>query len=365
LLYNSIKHILPQFQFQGNYANAVELQSGNINGTYLLTYKFGTHFNRYILQHVNNYVFKNPEGVMRNIELVTRHLKSALIANGEDPTRRVLEIIPTRDGKAMYVNDGYWRAYRYIDNATAYDAVEKPVHFQEAGRAFGEFQRLLCDFPTDELYVTIPDFHNTTRRFYAFVQAVAEDKAGRVKFLEPEIEFFFEHRKMMNEIVRQLDSGALPWRVTHNDTKLNNVMIDNSTDKAVCVIDLDTIMPGSSLYDFGDAIRFGANTAREDEEDLSLISLDMERFALFTRGFLSEVDGFLTDAEIRLLPLGAKIITCELAMRFLTDYIDGDLYFKVKSPMHNLIRTRAQMRLLEDMEQKTDQMERIIESLRK
>ena len=211
-----------------------------------------------------------------------------------------------------------------MDNAVPYDVLEKPRHYYEIGRAFGEFQRRLRTFPAQRLHETIPDFHNTTRRFYAFVAAVAEDRAGRVDALEDEIEFFFERRKMMNEIVRRLKTGELPLRVTHNDTKSNNVLIDQETDEAICVIDLDTVMPGSSLYDFGDAVRFGASTAAEDEEDLSKIGLDMEKYRLFTEGFLRETNGFLTEKEIGLLPLGVKVITCELAMRFLTDYIDGD-----------------------------------------
>ena len=257
---------------------------------------------------------------------------------------------------------GFWRAYIYITGASAYDTPKKPVHVFETGRAFGEFQKLLSNFPADQLHETIPNFHNTTRRFYTFVASVAEDKADRCKLVENEIEFMFEHRKLMNSVVSRLENGTLATRVTHNDTKINNILIDDETDKAICVIDLDTIMPGSSLYDFGDAIRFCANTAAEDEPDTSKISLDIERFRQFTEGFLSEVKGFLPDDEIRLLPLGALVMTGELAMRFLTDYIDGDLYFKVNSPDHNLVRTRAQMALLVDMEKKYDEMCQIVES---
>lgn len=365
MLYNSIKHVLPVFAFKGRYRMIEELLSGNINNTYHLVYYDDGVERHYTLQHVNGYVFKDPAIVMHNIEKVTAHLKASLIADGIDPHRRVLDIIPTKTNDTMFRDrDGsYWRAYTFVDNATAYDKVRKPEHFYEAGRGFGEFQRRLCDFPTDELYDTIPDFHNTTKRFYAFVQSVANDQAGRVAELEEEIEFFFEHRKMMNEIVKKLTSGELAWRVTHNDTKINNVMIDNTTDKAICVIDLDTVMAGSSLYDYGDAIRYGASTAAEDEADLDKISLDMELFTLFTKGFLSETNGFLPKEELRLLPLGIKVITCELAMRFLMDYIDGDLYFKVRSPDHNLIRARAQMKLLTDIESKYDQMLEIIDKL--
>ena len=299
---------------------------------------------------------------MQNIDLVTTHLKKTMIENGVNPDRRTLEIIYTRDGDTMLEmpDHGFWRAYRYIDQARTYDQVEKPEHFYETGRAFGEFQRLLNDFPAAELAETIPNFHNTQRRFYTFVASVAEDKSGRAKYVEDEIEFFFERRKMMSEIVRKLENGVLPIRVTHNDTKINNVMIDSETDKAICVIDLDTVMPGSALYDYGDAVRSGASTAAEDEVDLSKVSLDLNLFEQFTRGFLSEVHDILTDEEIQLLPLSIKVITCELAMRFLGDYIDGDLYFKVRSPEHNLIRARAQMKLLTDVESKFDTLNEMV-----
>ena len=363
-LYNSIKNILPKFAFEGKYKEVHEQTSGNINNTYRLTYEQDGQMYHYILQHINNYVFKDPKAVMENIERVTSFLHDALVSNGVDPNRRVLELVPTKAGGSLYIDPkgGFWRAYIFITNASAYDAPQKPIHVFETGRAFGEFQKLLSDFPAAELHETIPNFHNTTRRFYTFVAAVAEDKAGRVKQVEDEIEFMFEHRKLMNGIVSRLESGELPTRVTHNDTKINNVMIDNDTDKAICVIDLDTVMPGSALYDYGDAIRFCANTAAEDEPDISKISLDMDKFRQFTEGFLSEVKGFLPDEEIRLLPMGALVMTGELAMRFLTDYIDGDLYFKVNSPDHNLVRTRAQMALLRDMEAKYDEMCRVVES---
>ena len=363
-IYNSIKNVLPKFAFEGKYKEAKEFTSGNINNTYCLTYDKSGETVYYTLQHINNYVFKDPAGIMENISRVTEHIRTTLTENGVDPNRRVLELVPTKTGDYLYVDPkgGFWRAYIFISNATPYDMPEKPVHVFETGRAFGEFQKLLSNFPANELNETIPNFHNTTRRFYTFVASVAEDKAGRCKQVEDEIEFMFEHRRLMNSIVSKLENGELPTRVTHNDTKINNVLIDDATDKAICVIDLDTVMPGSSLYDYGDAIRFCANTAAEDEPDTSKISLDMEKFRLFTEGFLSEVKGFLPDEEIRILPLGALVMTCELAMRFLTDYIDGDLYFKVNSPDHNLVRTHAQMALLRDMEAKYDEMCRVVES---
>ncbi len=365
MIYNDIKHTLPIFQFEGAYEDVVELQSGNINNTYHLTFRDGQARRHYTLQRINGYVFKNPEVVMRNIQMVTNHLKQSLIKDGVDYSRHVLELVTTNRGEVLYRDPegDYWRVYRFIENATAYDEVVKSEHFYEAGRGFGEFQKRLIDFPINELTETIPGFHNTTRRFCAFVESMTADRAGRVADLDEEIDFFFSRRKMMNEIVRRLKSGELPLRVTHNDTKINNVMIDDATDKAICVIDLDTVMPGSSLYDFGDAIRFGASTAAEDEPDVSKIHLDMEKFKLFTRGFVEETNGFLTKDELRLMPLGVKVLTCELAMRFLTDYMDGDLYFKVRSPYHNLIRARAQMRLLVDIEAKYYEMQAFIDGL--
>ena len=355
MVYDEIKHVLAQFQFEGAFEGADELCSGNINNTYRLNYRLPDGGARaYILQQINTYAFKKPEEVMSNVQRVTRHLERAVRAEGDSPERRVLRLISTGDGGCMYrdAQQRCWRAYDFISGAVAYDRAERPEHFMEAGRAFGKFQRMLFDFPAEELYETIPNFHNTRKRFYDFVAAVAADRAGRVKDLEREIDFFFDRRKMMSQAVEMIERGELPLRVTHNDTKMNNVMLDAASGEGLCVIDLDTVMPGSVLYDYGDAVRFGASTAAEDEPDTSKIALDMELFKAFTRGFVPEVKGALTATELRLLPLGIKLMTCELAMRFLTDYIDGDLYFKVRSPEHNLVRARAQMKLLEDVEAK-------------
>lgn len=366
MLYNEIKHVLPQFAFSGTYTDGIELQSGNINNTYRLTFvqRDGKE-TQYALQHINSYVFKDPRIVMHNMQRVCDHLRASYERDGVNPSRRMLELIPVKGNGVLYEDRGgdFWRAYHYIDRAAAYDRVEKPEHFKEAGRGFGEFQRRLYDFPVRELMETIPNFHNTPKRFFAFVASLDKDLAGRAAGLEKEIDFLFDRRKMMAEIVGSIQGGTLPMRVTHNDTKINNVMIDDETGKALCVIDLDTVMPGTVLYDFGDAIRFGASTAAEDEPDTGKISVDMELFRQFTEGFLSEVNGFLTEAELRLLPLGVKVMTTELALRFLTDYIDGDLYFKIKNPSHNLVRARAQMRLLEDIEAKYDEMCAVIDEL--
>lgn len=366
MVYNDIKHVLKKFRFEGKFADAQELLSGNINNTFRLSYlQPDGGMKDYILQQINTYVFKKPEEVMSNVHRVTEHLEKALREAGEDTERHVLRLISTKDDTWMYRDDENrcWRAYVFIDGAVAYDRPEKPEYFMECGRAFGNFQKMLFDFRAEELYDTIPNFHNTRKRFYDFVAAVAEDKGGRVRFLEKEIDFFFDRRKMMSQVVDMIERGEIPLRVTHNDTKMNNVMLDAKTGKGLCVIDLDTVMAGSVLYDYGDAVRFGASTAAEDEPDTSKIALDMDLFRAFTRGFISEVKGYLTETELRMLPLGIKIMTCELAMRFFTDYIDGDLYFKVCSPEHNLIRAHAQMKLLEDIEEKYDELCAITEQL--
>ncbi len=368
MIYNDIKHIIKQFCFEGKYFSAEEMNSGNINSTYKLIYsQEDMSKKQYVLQKINTVAFKNPVELMKNIQLVSNHIMAARMQENLDCNRHILEFIVTKDGTYLYCTDNgeYWRAYVYIDNVTAYDSIEKNEHFFEAGRGFGEFQKYLFDFPAEKLTETIPNFHNTTKRFYDFVAAVAEDKAGRVKSLEKEIDFFFDRRKMMGKIISLMDSGVLPERVTHNDTKLNNVLIDNTTGKAVCVIDLDTVMPGSILYDYGDAIRYGASTAAEDEPDVSKIGVDMQLFKLFTDGFVGEIKNAITNEEIRNLPLGVLVITCELAMRFLTDYIKGDEYFKVKYPEHNLVRAHAQMKLLEEFETKYEEMNRYIEQLLK
>ncbi len=361
-----LESIINNFCFEGKFDSVEELHSGNINNSYCATFLLPDGGkNYYTIQHINSFVFKDPHGVMHNIEKVTQHLQRSIEKNGVDPERRVLKLIKTTRGDSLFQdeNNGFWRAFRFINGATAHDSVVKEEHFFEAGRAFGEFQRLLYDFPAQELNETIPGFHDTPKRYITFEETIGEDRVGRAAQVGREIAFFRERQQMMGDIVNRLNSGDLPLRVTHNDTKINNVLIDDATDKAICVIDLDTVMPGSSLYDYGDAIRYGASTGAEDEKDLSKISLDLGRFERFTRGFLQETNGFLTQQELHLLPLGVKVITCELAMRFLTDYLDGDRYFKTAYPEHNLVRARAQMRLLEDVEQKSGFMDQLINQI--
>ena len=363
MAYNDIKEILPRFRFMGSYVSSRELTSGNINDTYVLTYRNGERTMMYTLQRINTYVFKDPQLVMQNIASVTNHLKANQIRHGSYDERHVLELVRTVDGDVMHkdARHGVWRAYTYITDALAPDVVDDPAQMEEVGRAFGRFQRDLADFPAAQLSETIPHFHNTTKRFYDFVRAVDNDRAGHVREMEDEIEFFFERRRMMGEIVRLMDNNVIPLRVTHNDTKSNNVLLDNKTGEALCVIDLYTVMPGSALYDYGDAVRFGASTAREDEEDTSLIRLDMDKTRAFTRGFVQETSGILSQEELSRLPMGIKVMTAELAMRFFTDYLDGDIYFKVNSPQHNLVRTRAQMALLMDIERREEELMEMVQ----
>ncbi|GHU69583.1 mucin desulfatase [Clostridia bacterium] len=351
---------LAEFSITAPILAAKELRSGNINTTYLVVTDDGR---KVILQRINHHVFKQPDQIMANIAGVTKHLRGKIPPSESNPDRRVLNFLAKADGAMISWDDGGapWRCYNYIEGATAYNAAVKPEHLCETGRAFGAFQRDLADFPIGTLYETIEGFHDTPRRYQVFLETLAADRVGRAAAAAKEIDAIRNRENLASRVTDQLASGALPLRVTHNDTKINNVLIDDQTDEAVCVIDLDTVMPGSSLYDFGDMIRFGANTAAEDEPDVSKIALDMGRFERFTQGFLLETRGFIGHDELLQQPLGCLVITYELALRFLTDYLDGDRYFKVWGAEHNLIRARAQLALLTDMERKLTAMETFIQ----
>ena len=360
------EHIATHFQFDGVLSRVREMTSGHINMTYCLEYTDGEGNQKaYTLQRINTVAFRDPASLMENIRLVTEHIRAGLVAAGEDPARRVLQFVKADNGTLLYEDGegGFWRAYGFVDHAVAYDKITDSRHFYEAGRGFGLFQNALADFPAAQLSETIPNFHNTPKRYEAFLEAVRRDAAGRAKELSDEIAFFEKRADMMRLIVDGLATGELPVRVTHNDTKMNNVLLDEESGEAICVIDLDTVMPGSALYDYGDAVRFGACTASEEETDLDQIKVNMELFEAFTRGFLETVGDRLTETEIALMPVGAKMMACELSMRFLTDYLDGDVYFKTKYPTHNLVRAHAQMQLLRDMEQKEEAMAAVIRSI--
>lgn len=271
-------------------------------------------------------------------------------------------MIPTVDGKPYYLDSkgDYWRSYKFITDATSYDQVEKPEHFYQSAVAFGNFQRLLADYPAETLHETIKGFHNTKARFATFKQVVEEDVMGRAASVQKEIQFVLDREETADYFCDLLDRGELPLRVTHNDTKLNNIMIDNKTGRGICVIDLDTVMPGLAMHDFGDSIRFGASTAAEDEQNLDKVSCSMELFELYAKGYIEGCGGKLTKREIELMPMGAKTMTYECGMRFLTDYLQGDTYFKIHREKHNLDRCRTQFKLVEDMEQKWYTMQDIV-----
>ena len=336
-----------------------EIHAGNINSTYLITVEEATgESKQYIFQRVNTFVFKHPEDVMSNIIKVTEHVKARMLEEGGSYERRVLSFLKTEDGLPYYYTSAhhFFRVYEYVADAVAYNAVESPEQFFEAGREFGEFQGWLSDFEADDLVEIIPNFHNTPMRYKALHEAIENNRAGRVDEVAEEIRFLLDREEDCGVIVNAINEGRVPRRVTHNDTKINNILFDVNSDKAICVIDLDTVMPGSSAYDFGDAIRFGASTTAEDDPDFSNVSLNLDLYEQFTRGFIAGAEGLLLEEELSLLPYGAYIMTLELIVRFLTDYLNGDEYFKIKYPAHNLVRSRNQMHLLKDMERKWDRM---------
>lgn len=359
-----IKSIAGHFMFEGEFIDACPYGSGHINDTYSASYgKDGIKTHRYILQRINHKVFKEPEKLMENIEAVTRHLSRKIIDAGGNPDRETLNIIPALDGKSFYRTDNgdYWRGYIFIENARTYDIVEDVRQMFNGGKAFGRFQELLGDFPVQKLHETIPNFHNTKKRYDVFVEAVQNDTANRAKHVKAEIEFVTKRAGDASILLDLLDNGSLPLRVTHNDTKFNNVMIDDRTGEGICVIDLDTVMPGLSLYDFGDSIRTGANPAAEDEKDLSRVCMELGLFESYTHGFLNSARKFLTPMELEYMPFGAKLMTFECGIRFLTDYLSGDVYFKVHREGQNLDRTQTQFKLVSDMEEKFERMHRIVE----
>ena len=352
------------FDLGGIPVSIKEITTGNINTTYRLDMGADHTPPRFVLQHINTSAFKDPVSLMENIGLITEHIRKSYEAEGIVPTRRVLSYVKADNGTLLYTDsdNGAWRAYVYVDDVTAYNAIESTAIFREAGVGFGEFQTRLADFPAELLTETIPGFHNTALRFEAFLASVEKDVAGRASSVADEIEFFCARKELMSSIVKKL-GNEFPLRVTHNDTKLNNVLMDNATGQALCVIDLDTVMPGSALYDYGDAIRYGACTAAEDEPDTSKIGFDMALFESFTEGFVNATAGNLTDTEIKHLPLGVAVITCELAMRFMTDYLNGDVYFKTAYEGHNLVRARAQIKLLQEVEAKLPEMYAFVEDM--
>ena len=359
-----IDEAIGQFRYEGVLIDERPYGSGHINDTYLLTFEIaemGTI--KVILQRMNKNIFTKPIELMENILNVTSYLRKKIIENGGNPDRETLNVIRTVDNMPYFVDSEgeYWRSYKFITDATSYDQVESPEDFYQSAVAFGNFQRLLVEYPAETLHETIEGFHDTKARFQVFKKAVEDDVCGRAASVQKEIQFVLEHEHLANVFADLLEKKEIPLRVTHNDTKLNNIMIDNKTRKGICVIDLDTVMPGLAMNDFGDSIRFGASTATEDEQDLSKVSCDMELFDLYAKGFIEGCGGKLTEKEIDLMPTGAMVMTFECGMRFLTDYLQGDTYFKIHRENHNLDRCRTQFKLVKDMEAKWDTMREIID----
>ncbi len=334
---------------------------GHINDTYLLTRK------SYILQKINTGIFKDADGLMENIANVTEYLREKIKAVGGDPDRETLTVIKTKKGDNYYkASDGScYRIYKFIDKALSYNKVENPTQFYNAAKSFGRFAMFLDKYPAETLHETIVDFHNTPVRYEQLDAAIKADPKGRVAEVQAEIDFAMARREEAGKVVRAIAEGKIPVRVTHNDTKLNNVMLDEKTGEGVCVVDLDTVMPGSLLYDFGDALRFGASSGAEDETDLSKIWFDMELYEAFAKGYLEETGAILTETEREYLPFSAKLLTLECGIRFLADYINGDTYFKIHKPSHNLDRARNQFKLVADMESKMDDMAKVVDKYSK
>ena len=358
-----IKKIADQFAFTGELISCAPCGSGHINRTYMLRYRIGEMGSiKVILQKINREIFQKPEELMENIAGVTGHLKKKVIEKGGDLEREVLHLIPTKEGKAYLTDENgeCWRAYIFITDAVSYDLVEKPEDFYESAVAFGKFQEMLADYPAETLHETIKDFHDTKKRFQALKDAVEKDCCHRAASVKEEIAFALQHEDLAGIFGKLLENGEVPLRVTHNDTKLNNIMIDDKTGKAVCVIDLDTVMPGLAANDFGDSIRFGASTGAEDEKDLTKVSCDLHLYEVYVKGFIEGCGGALTETELDMLPMGAILMTFECGMRFLTDYLEGDHYFKIHREGHNLDRCRTQFKLVKDMEEKLSRMKEIV-----
>ena len=358
------KEIIPNFRFEGDFLNVEPYGLGHINDTYAVYFlqKDGTT-RRYILQRINHFVFKKPEELMANISAVTAHLREKILAAKGDPDRETLTLIPTQHDEHYYLSEQgyYWRAYIFIENAITYQIPESFNHVTNAGRAYGNFQQLLGDFPTDQLHETIPNFHNTPIRFDCFIDSIEKDDLNRAQEVKKEIEFVLQRADEMPVVVDLIRQDQIPLRVTHNDTKFNNVMIDEDTGQGICVIDLDTVMPGSLLYDFGDAIRSITNTADEDERNLDIVHFSLETFEKYTLGYLGATGKALMPEEINQLAFSARLMTLECGIRFLADYIDGDIYFRTNRKGHNLDRCRTQFKLVAEMERHFDEISQVVE----
>ncbi len=356
-----ILELARRFDIPQGEMTAAPFGNGHINDTYRVVAE-GESF---IFQRVNSYVFPNPAEVIENIEHVTEYLCGIIDKEGGDPLRETLTLVKTKDGAYFTRDDDgeVWRMYLFIGDTISYDLPDTPALFELSGEAFGRFQKQMGGFPAETLHESIHDFHNTPERYRQLMDAVERNEAGRLDEVEAELAFCKQYEKEVCTLVDALKAGEIPLRVTHNDTKLNNVLLDAKTGKGVCVIDLDTVMPGLAAYDFGDSIRFGANTAEEDEKNLEKVQFSIPMFEAFARGFLREAGSTLNSREVELLPMGAKLMTLECGMRFLADYLNGDKYFKVHRPGHNLDRARNQFTLVKRMEEHWEEMCKIVKNM--
>lgn len=359
----TIKDICSHFDIGGEYLGCKEIGNGNINNTYKVSFLKDNEKKEYVLQKINKKVFKEPAKVMDNIVRITHHIRMNLIKRDESTKVGVLRVFCSREDDQPFLIDDcgeYWRCYRYIANSTTYDSCEDLELICKMGKAFGGFQNDLKDFPSESLFITIPDFHNTKKRYQAFRDAIQKNPCKRVDKIKAEINDLLSFEQKACELQECLDNGQIPYRVTHNDTKCNNVSFDKDTGEQLAVLDLDTVMPGAIAYDFGDAIRFIANTKEEDDSNYQDVALDIDKYQAFAKGFVGEVGNALTEIERKTLNLGVFTMTVELAVRFLTDYILGDVYFKTKYPGHNVDRGRNQLALAKDILKKYDKMEEIL-----
>ena len=354
--------LIKVFNFEGENVSFEILTRGHINETYIITNQNHEKVIKYILQRINTSIFKDPIGLMENVRGVTEYIRKAVSATGKDASRSTLNIVPVKSGEICYFDDkgGCWRAYDYIEGSNSYDTASSAEIMYKAGSALGDFQQILADYPADTLNETIVNFHNTVTRFADFEKAVCENASGRAANVVAEIEFIKSRKEFCSVIVDRIKDGSVPLCVTHNDTKLNNILMDSKTDDVLCFVDLDTVMPGSRLYDFGDSIRFAASSAAEDEKDLDKVWMKLDYFKEYTKGYLSRMSGVLTPTEIELIPESCILLTLECGMRFLGDYIAGDVYFGTHYPEHNLDRARTQLKLVWDMERKQEYMKQIV-----
>lgn len=358
--------ILTAWKWNGSVSEPVPYGEGHINQTYAITVTSGQGAKRYILQKINTDTFKDPAGLMENICGVTDFLREKAKQRGADPARATLHVVPTKEEKPYYqaADGSCWRIYEFVENTVCLQQVQSAEDFYQSAVAFGNFQHQLAEYPAHTLHETIPHFHDTPKRFADFQRAVAEDRMGRAAQVQREIEFVRAREAEYHVMVDLLAAGKLPLRVTHNDTKLNNILIDRKSGEGICVIDLDTVMPGLSINDFGDSIRFGANHSAEDEQDLTKVNFDLELFDVYAAGYLEGAGGALTEAELDYLPWGAKLMTLECGIRFLTDYLEGDHYFRTHRDGQNLDRCRTQFKLVSDMEAAWDDMKAVVNKYR-